>query len=67
MWKIGLGGSLGNTIKLSKNKIDSKVMKSHQYSLEKSHAVSIELNSELYQDLPLFKQKQILRSTSHKH
>ena len=35
-----------NTIKLSKNKMDSKVSKSHQCSLEKSHAVSIKLNSE---------------------
>ena len=36
-----------DTIKLSKNKMDSKVIKSHQCSLEKFHAVSIELNSEL--------------------
>ena len=36
-----------DTIKLSKNKMDSKVIKSHQCSLEKSHAVSIELNSKL--------------------
>ena len=36
-----------NTIKLSKNKMDSKVIKSHQCSLEKSHGVLIELNSEL--------------------
>ena len=35
------------TTKFSKNKIDSKVIKSHQCSLEKSHVVSIELNSEL--------------------
>ena len=34
-------------IKLSKNKMDSKVIKSHQCSLEKSHAISNELNSEL--------------------
>ena len=37
-----------DTIKLTKNKMDSKVFKSQQCSLEKSHAVSIELNSELY-------------------
>ena len=37
-----------DTIKLSKNKMDSKVIKFHQCSLEKSHPVSsIELNSEL--------------------
>ena len=36
-----------DTIKLSKNKIDSKVIKSYQCSLEKSHAVSTERNSEL--------------------
>ena len=36
-----------DTIKLSKNKMDSKVIKSHQCSLEKSQAVSIEINSEL--------------------
>ena len=36
-----------DTIKLSKNKMDSKVIKSHQCSLEKSHDVSIELNSKL--------------------
>ena len=35
-------------IKLTKNKMDSKVIKSQQCSLEKSHAVSTELNSELY-------------------
>ena len=36
-----------DTIKLSKNKMDSKVIKSHQCSLEKSHDVLIELNSKL--------------------
>ena len=36
-----------DTIKLSKNKIDLKFIKSQQCSLEKSHAVSTELNSEL--------------------
>ena len=34
-----------HSIKFSKNKIDSKVIKSHQYSLEGSHAVLTELNS----------------------
>ena len=33
-------------IKLYKNKIDSKVIKSHQCSLERSCAVLIEVNSE---------------------
>ena len=35
------------TIKLSRNKRDSKVIKSRQCSPQKSHAVSIELNFEL--------------------
>ena len=35
------------TIKLSKNKMDSKVIESQECSLEKFHAVSIGLNSEL--------------------
>ena len=35
-----------DSIKLSKNKLYSKFIKSHQCSLEKSHSVSIELNSE---------------------
>ena len=36
-----------NTIILSKNKMESKVIKSHQCSLEKCHAVLTEPNSEL--------------------
>ena len=36
-----------DTIKLSKNKMDTKVIKSYQCSLKKFHAVSIELNYEL--------------------
>ena len=35
-----------HSLKLSKNKMDSKVVKSHQCSLEISHAVLIDLNSE---------------------
>ena len=35
-----------HSIKLSKNKIDSKVIKSHQCILERFHAVLTELNSE---------------------
>ena len=35
-----------HTIKLYKNKMDSKVIKSNQCSLERSHAVLIEINSE---------------------
>ena len=35
------------TIELFRNKMDSNVIKSHQCSPEKSHAVSIEINSEL--------------------
>ena len=34
------------SIKISENKMDSKVSKSHQCSLERFHAVSIEFNSE---------------------
>ena len=37
----------GDTNKFSKNKMDSKVIESQQCSLETSHAVSVELNSEL--------------------
>ena len=36
-----------HTIKLSKSKMDSKIIKYNQCFLEKSHAVSTELNSEL--------------------
>ena len=36
-----------DTIKLSKNKMHPKIIKFHQHSLEKSHAVLVELNSEL--------------------
>ena len=34
------------TIKLDKNKMDSKFIKSHQCSLERSHAVLTEINPE---------------------
>ena len=35
-----------NSIRLSKNKMDSEVIKSHQCSLGRPHSVSTELNSE---------------------
>ena len=35
-----------HTIKLYKNKTDSKFIKSHQRSLERSHTVFIEINPE---------------------
>ena len=35
-----------HTIKLDKNKMDSKFTKSHQCSLERSHAALIEINPE---------------------
>ena len=35
-----------HTIKLCKIKMDSKVIKSHQYFLERSHPVLSEINSE---------------------
>ena len=43
------------TIKLSKNKMDSKVIKIHQCSLEIYHAVSIELILNYNQGLTLFR------------
>ena len=49
-------------IKLFKNKMDSRAIKSHQCSLEKPHVVSA-LILNYHQGLALFKQKQILRST----
>ena len=49
-------------IKLSKNKMDSRAIKSHQWSLENPHVVS-PLLLNYHQGLALFKQKQILRST----
>ena len=49
--------------KLFKHKMDSKVIESYQCSLERSHTVSIELNSN--QGLVLFRQKQMRRSTRH--
>ena len=48
IWTIGLGIlDIRDTVKLSKDKMDSKAIKSHQYSLDKSYNVSFELNSEL--------------------
>ena len=44
-----------HTIKLYKNKMDSKVIKSHQCSLEKSYAVTLILNSD--EGVALFRQK----------
>ena len=41
--------------------MDSKVIKPHQYFLERSYAVLIELNSS--QGLVLFRQTQFIRST----
>ena len=40
--------------------MDSKVIKSHQCSLERSHALLTEINPELYSRPSPFKQKQIL-------
>ena len=45
IWMIGLG--ILDVLKLCKTKMDSNVIISHQCSLEKSHAVSIEPNFEL--------------------
>ena len=47
IWRGGLDilDIYRHSIKHSKNKIDSKVIKSHQCSLERSHAKLVELNS----------------------
>ena len=45
MWRGGLG-ILDTQLNSVKIKMDSKVVKSHQCSQQRSHAVSIELNSE---------------------
>ena len=47
VWMIELGILDIETIKLSKNRMDLKIIKYHLCSLEKSYAVSTELNSEL--------------------
>ena len=49
-----------HTIKLYKNKMDSKVIQSHHCSLEWFHAVLIEINPGLWSRPSPFKQKQIL-------
>ena len=61
--------SYRDTIKLSKYKTHSKVVKSHQCSPDKFHALSsVKLNSELqWRPGSFYSQKQILRSTRHKH
>ena len=46
LWRGGLGILDRYSIKLSKNKTYSKIVKSHKCSLETSHAVPIELDSE---------------------
>ena len=50
--------------------MDSKIIESYQCSLERSHAVPIELTDLILnsnQGLALIKQKQMFRSTRHKH
>ena len=50
--------------------MDSKIIESYQCSLERSHAVSIELTDLILnsnQGLDLIRQKQMLRSTRHKN
>ena len=49
-----------HAIKLYKNKMDSKFIRTHQCSLERSHAVLAELILNSDQDLALSRQKQIL-------
>ena len=48
------------TIKLYKNKMDSKFIKSHQWSLERSHPVVIKINPEFWSRIAFFWQKQVL-------
>ena len=45
--------------KLSKNKMDSKVIKLHQHVLERFQSPSIKLNSESNQNVTLFRKKQV--------
>ena len=57
-----------HTMKIYKNKMDAKVIKSHQCSMERSHAVLIEINSEFWSRPSLFYTKtDPYRSTSHKN
>ena len=60
IWRGRLGILHSHTIKLYKNKMDSKFIKSHQWSLKRSHAVLTEINSEFWSRPSLFQQKQIL-------
>ena len=53
-------------IKLDKNKMDSKFIKSHQCSLERSHAVLTEINPEFWsRPSPFLTKTDSCRSTSH--
>ena len=55
-------------IKLDKNKMDSKFIKSHQCSLERSHAVLTEINPEFWsRPSPFLTKTDSYRSTSHKN
>ena len=57
-----------HTIKLYENKMDSRVIKSHQCSLERSHIVLIEINSEFWsRSSPLWTKADPYKSTSHKN
>ena len=49
------------------NQMDSRIIKPQQCSLDRSQAVSIELNTNSKQGLALFRQTQVLRSTRHKN
>ena len=56
-----------HTTKLDKNKMDSKFIKSNQCSLERSHAVLIEINPEFCSSpRPFSTNTDSYRSTSHK-
>ena len=55
-------------IKLDKNKMDSKFIKSHQCSLERSHAVLTEINPEFWsRPNPFSTKTDYCRSTNHKN
>ena len=57
-----------HTIKLDEKKMNSKFTKSHQCSLEKSHAVLTEINPEFWsRPSPFLTKTDSYRSTSHKN
>ena len=67
-WRCRLGIFDKHTIKLYKNKMDSKFIKFHQCSMERSHAVLTEINPEFWsRPSPFLTKTDSYRSTSHKN